>query len=78
MGVCILQTSEIPVPNEIKILHNFGYVQVVFDDGSSTSGDHIMLQGKKEDIYKYFLQCKEVYIGVGPPMYEQFELYSFG
>ena len=52
MQLGLLLTADVPKPPaDIKVLHNFGKIQVISDVGSETDfGDHVIVEGSVESI----------------------------
>lgn len=47
--VMVSEKKMLPIPNNIKVLNNWGYVGVVGSDGSFLAdGDHVHLEGEKQ------------------------------
>ena len=77
MKTAILITPEMrPVPLGVSV-NNFGPTTVVSDVNGHRSyyiGDHAIIEGDDEVIKNWLRPFDGVYIGVGHPMMEQFEI----
>ena len=85
MQAYILQTSIMARsrPDSIKELFRAKDVTIVVENDDSkeveslVTGDHVMLEGEKEEFYKWFALFDKVWVGYGSPMFQQFKAYDF-
>lgn len=80
----MLLTKEIraTMPDTVKITHNFGTIQVIFealdpkDEPMILTGDNVVLEADTQEIINWLKPFDDVPIGCGTPQLESFTLRS--
>ncbi len=68
--VMLLESKMNPIPETIKTLENWGYVGIT----SGEEGDHVYLEGSQEEFKKWLKPFDGVWVGVGTPQFQNFEV----
>lgn len=68
-----------PVPENIRILNNWGYVSICDADGATLAyGNHMHLSGNTDAIKAWLKSFDGVWVGKGSPMLQRFEVMHIG
>jgi hypothetical protein len=73
----MLMAGNIPeVPEDVKVLKDFGYTEIVINNNphDTVSGHHVMVEGEPKAVAKWLHPTDGVWVGVGNPMLEHFEV----
>ena len=73
----ILLVSEAmkPIPNEVKVIENWGDVSIFHNIPKMYSwGDHMLLEGERSDFERWLMPFDGVWIGKGIPQFQEFEV----
>jgi hypothetical protein len=78
MKLHLLLTNDIAKtkPESCKIIFDFGYLQVVFDDDTIREGIHCVVEDSEENIVAWLKQHDYFIKGNGSPVTEQFSTVS--
>ena len=78
MQLHLLLTPEVKktMPNTVKMVANYGTINVVFEDESIPlrSGENCILEDEKENIVNWLRPFDEVLVGSGTPQLEEFTI----
>jgi hypothetical protein len=71
--VMLLEDSQ-TVPENFKVLENWGEVLVVDNEGKQLAvGDHMMLEASEHEVKTWGRELGRFWLGRGAPMMQQFE-----
>ena len=74
--VMLLEESQ-AVPDNIKVLENWGEVLVVDTEGKQLAlGDHVMLEASEHEVKAWGRELGYFWLGKGAPQMQQFESVS--
>jgi hypothetical protein len=73
MHECILiEPSMEPIPEAVRVKHDFGEVQIRTDDGRFVWGRHVIVEASPEALRAWLARFDAVWMGVGPPNFQDF------
>jgi hypothetical protein len=73
MKICLLlQNGMRPLPNNIKIVANWGNLMIV-EDGKYITGEHLLLEGDIKSFKDWLSSFVGVWVGIGQPVEQEFE-----
>jgi hypothetical protein len=71
-----LKTSDVPeVPADVTVIDDYGVVMIHTEGEKFVSGMHIVVEGPEESIREWFRPLPGVWLGVGAPFMQQFEIH---
>jgi len=63
-----------PIPEDVKVLFDWDTVSIITADKNGASGSHMMVEGTPESIKNWLRPFDGVWVGVGAPQLQQFEI----
>jgi len=71
----LVKKNNLPIPAEFEIVQNWGEVTIVNHQTERCEhGEHMLLRGDTADLIKWQQRGEKLWMGVGHPMLQQFEI----
>jgi hypothetical protein len=70
----LIESTQEPVPDDVKVVEDWGYLSIMNESGIQASGRHILVDGSEESIKTWLAPHKGVWVGRGSPVEQNFSI----
>jgi hypothetical protein len=78
MQIHLLVSNAMPVPDDIRVIQDFGEVSLFREEDHPPemyfNGRHMAVEGTEEAVKNWLRPFDGVWLGKGPPIFQQFEI----